>query len=49
LLKKLDLVGRDLSEYSLETVRMFYDDASKSGFSLNQPLHMEQSALMPSA
>lgn len=49
LLKKLELVGRDLSEYSLETVRMFYDDASKSGFSLNQPLHVRQSALAPSA
>jgi transaldolase len=49
LLKKLDLVGRDLSEYSLETVRMFYDDATRSGFSLNQPLHMQHSALAPSA
>jgi transaldolase len=34
ILKKLALVGRDLHDYSLETVRMFYDDACKSGFSL---------------
>lgn len=34
VLKKLALVGKDLDEYSLETVRMFYDDATKSGFSL---------------
>ena len=34
VLKKLDLVGKDLDEYSLDTVRMFYDDAQKAGFSL---------------
>lgn len=34
ILKKLDLIGRDLSEYSLDTVKMFYDDALKSGFTL---------------
>ena len=34
VLKKLSLVGKDLDEYSLETVKMFYDDAVKSGFSL---------------
>ncbi len=34
LLKKLPLVGKDLHEYSLETVRMFYDDAQKAGYSL---------------
>lgn len=27
-------VGKDLDEFSLETVRMFYEDAKKSGFSL---------------
>ena len=26
--------GKDLNEYSLETVKMFYDDALKSGFKL---------------
>jgi transaldolase len=34
ILKKLDLIGRDLGNYSLDTVKMFYDDACKSGFSL---------------
>ena len=27
-------IGKDLDQYSLETVQMFYDDATKSGFSL---------------
>jgi transaldolase len=34
LLKKLRLVGKDLREYSLETVKMFYDDARNAGFRL---------------
>lgn len=34
LLKKLPLVGRDLNEYSLDTVKMFYCDAVQSGFTL---------------
>jgi transaldolase len=34
ILRKLSLVGYDLSEYSLETVKMFYDDARVAGFSL---------------
>jgi transaldolase len=34
ILKKLDLVGKDLAGYSLETVEMFYNDARRSGFSL---------------
>jgi transaldolase len=34
LLKKLSLVGFDLDEYSLDTVRMFYDDAISAGFKL---------------
>lgn len=33
-LKKLALVDKDLNEYSLETVKMFRDDATKAGFSL---------------
>jgi transaldolase len=32
ILKKLSLVGKDLAEYSLETVAMFYNDAVASGF-----------------
>lgn len=34
ILKKLELVGKDLSAYSLETVKMFRDDAMKAGFEL---------------
>jgi transaldolase len=34
LLKKLCLVGKDLDEYSLETVKMFRNDAIKAGFKL---------------
>lgn len=32
ILKKLSLVGKDLDQYSLETVEMFYKDASAAGF-----------------
>lgn len=35
ILRKLTLVGKSLDEYSLETVKMFYDDARSAGFSLN--------------
>jgi transaldolase len=34
LLKKAKLIGKDLQEYSLDTVKMFYDDATKAGYSL---------------
>jgi transaldolase len=34
LLKKLTLLGRDLADFSLDTVRMFYDDARAAEFSL---------------
>ena len=34
ILKKLSLVGRDLSDYSLDTVKMFYNDALAAGFQL---------------
>jgi transaldolase len=34
LLKKLDLIGRDLADYSLDTVRMFHDDAARAGYAL---------------
>jgi transaldolase len=32
ILQKLSLVGKDLADYSLDTVQMFYTDAQKSGF-----------------
>jgi len=34
LLARLPLVGRDLAEYSLETVRMFHRDAGQAGYNL---------------
>jgi transaldolase len=34
ILGKLSLVGHDLTGYSLDTVKMFYDDARGAGFSL---------------
>lgn len=34
ILKKLELIGKDLDEYSLETVRMFYNDAMSAGYHL---------------
>jgi transaldolase len=34
ILQKLGLVGKDLHEYSLDTVKMFHQDAVKSGFTL---------------
>ncbi len=34
VLKKLKLVGKDLHDFSLETVQMFRDDAVKAGYSL---------------
>lgn len=34
VLKKLPLLGKDLDEFSLDTVKMFYDDASAAGYTL---------------
>lgn len=34
LLKKLELVGKDLGDFSLETVQMFHKDATAAGFVL---------------
>ncbi len=38
LLGKLDAVGKDLHDYSLETVQMFRRDALRAGYSLGDPL-----------
>jgi transaldolase len=35
ILKKLNLLGKDLSEFSLETVKMFFNDAASAGFNIN--------------
>lgn len=34
ILKKIELLGRDLTEYSLDTVKMFHRDATQAGFKL---------------
>lgn len=34
ILKKLKLIGKDLTQYSLETVQMFYNDARSVGYTL---------------
>jgi transaldolase len=37
VLAKLPLLGKELAEYSLDTVTMFYRDAQESGFTLEEP------------
>jgi len=34
ILKKLPLIGKDLADYSLDTVKMFFEDGRKAGFTL---------------
>jgi transaldolase len=51
ILVKLKLVGKDLAEYSLDTVKMFYTDASAAGFSIQYadfeaPLQVEYASGM---
>jgi transaldolase len=36
VLKKVSLIGKDLHDYSLETVQMFHDDAARSGYTLER-------------
>ncbi len=38
ILKKLDLIGKDLADYSLDTVKMFFNDAAQAGFTLEAPV-----------
>jgi transaldolase len=42
VLRKLALVGKDLKEYSLETVQMFYEDARKAGYKLAAHVAVKQ-------
>lgn len=35
ILRKLPLAGKDLHEYSLDTVKMFYNDAQRAGYGLS--------------
>ena len=34
ILKKLPLIGKDLGDFSLDTVKMFYSDAQTAGYKL---------------
>jgi transaldolase len=34
IIKKMDVFGKNLTDYSLETVKMFYNDALKSGYTI---------------
>lgn len=34
ILKKLPLIGKDLTEFSLDTVKMFYNDAKSAGYTI---------------
>jgi|SRR3990167_1598210 len=42
VLKKLTLVGKDLTDYSLETVKMFRQDALAAGFDLEMEEELEK-------
>jgi transaldolase len=45
ILRKLSLVGKDLHEYSLDTVRMFHKDAQAAGFRLDlEPARLLEAA-----
>src|SRR6201993_5585552 len=35
ILQKLSIIGKDLGDYSLETVKMFHSDAEKAGYTLD--------------
>jgi transaldolase len=37
IIKKLSLIGKDQDAYSLETVKMFYNDATAAGFRIDTP------------
>lgn len=41
VLKKLPLIGKDQDAYSLETVQMFYNDASAAGYTIKTPAAAE--------
>jgi transaldolase len=47
LLKKLPLIGRDLTEYSLDTVKMFVNDARAANFILDTPALATPAAAKP--
>jgi transaldolase len=44
ILAKLKLVGKDLAQFSLETVKMFFDDAKAAGFALHEAAQSRKGA-----
>jgi transaldolase len=46
ILAKLQLVDKDLAEYSLETVKMFYRDASAAGYNIEVGASLAQRAVI---
>jgi transaldolase len=49
ILKKLSLIGRDLNEYSLETVKMFYEDGKAAGYKICDERNTASVSARPSA
>jgi len=49
ILNKLQLIGRDLAAYSLETVRMFYTDAQRAGYAISMRRSDEAEPAAPPA
>ena len=47
LLKKLPSIGKDLTQYSLETVKMFVEDARAAGFALEIADRTQPNELIP--
>ena len=45
ILAKLSMIGKDLSEYSLETVNMFYRDARAAGYTIESAAPHAQRAV----
>ncbi len=48
VLNKLSIIGKDLSEYSLETVRMFYEDARSAQYSIETKELLDETAVAAS-
>lgn len=49
ILNKLPLVGRDLADYSLDTVKMFYRDAQEAAFALPRGTSVNSGTAVPRA
>jgi transaldolase len=48
ILAKMELIGKNLAAYSLETVQMFHDDAAASGYNLHSSTRAQDLACCPS-